>query len=35
MAQLDRIAEELMLLGVSPEEIAARCTLRKEDENRD
>ena len=35
MAQLDRIAEELMLLGVSPEEIAARCTLRKEDVNRD
>lgn len=31
MAQLDRIAEELMLLGVTPEEIAARCAARKED----
>ena len=31
MAQLDRIAGELMLLGVTPEEIAARCAARKED----
>lgn len=31
MAQLDRIAEELMLLGVTPKEIAARCAARKED----
>lgn len=31
MAQLDRIAEELMLLGVTPEEIAARYAAGKED----
>ena len=30
-AQLDRIVEELTLLGVTPEEIAARCTARKEE----
>ena len=31
LAQLDRIAGELMLLGVTPEEIAARCAKGKEE----
>ena len=31
LAQLDRIAGELLLLGVTPEEIAARCAARKEE----
>ena len=35
LAQLDSIAEELMLLGVTPEEIAARCAARKEESNCD
>ena len=33
--QLDRIAGELMLLGLTPEDIAARCAARKEENNRD
>ena len=35
MAQLDRIAGELMLLGVTPEEIANRYALRKEEPKHD
>ena len=31
LEQLDRIAGELMLLGMTPEEIAARCAARKEE----
>ncbi len=35
LAQLDAIAGELMLLGVTPEEIAARCAAGKEEPNHD
>lgn len=35
LAQLDKIADELMLLGLTPEEIAARCAVRKEELNHD
>ena len=35
LAQLDKIADELLLLGITPEEIAARCAVRKEELNHD
>ena len=35
LEQLDRIAGELLLLGVTPEEIAQRCALRKEEPKHD
>lgn len=35
LAQLDKIADELLLLGITPEEIAARCAARKEELNHD
>lgn len=31
LGQLDQIADELMYLGVTPEDIAARCARRKEE----
>ena len=35
LEQLDKIAGELLLLGLTPEEIAARCAQRKEELNHD
>ena len=35
LAQLDKITDELLLLGMTPEEIAVRCTARKEELNHD
>lgn len=35
LERLDLIAGELMMLGVTAEEIAARCAARKEEMNRD
>ena len=35
LEQLDKIAGELLLLGMTPEEIAARCAQRKEELNHD
>ncbi|MGN0984884.1 MAG: GntR family transcriptional regulator [Candidatus Enterenecus sp.] len=35
LARLDELAEELMYLGVTPEEIAARCARRKEEQQDD
>lgn len=35
LEQLDKIAGELLLLGMTPEEIAARCAQRKEEQNHD
>ena len=35
LAQLDKITDELLLLGMTPEEIAVRCAARKEELNHD
>ena len=35
LARLDEVAAELMLLGVTPEQIAQRCAKRKEEESHD
>lgn len=35
LTRLDQIADELMLLGVTPEDIARRCARRKEENRHD